>query len=178
MRGSKDEIVLALDAAVRSSDVARHVQDALRRTAEALRNSDGPMAWETIPLDLFEELPPGVLSCWVFMLRASQDTGAERHPNSHQRSLSLIGEGQVQLRQQGEWQSFALNSHTATSIDDRWVSIRPNTWHRWQVGRDDWGVLSFHTVVAEDLVEERPMTSDDLDAGLTEQRRYQDLPAE
>ena len=172
MHAATDQEVLALDAVVRNSDLAREINDALRRTADALRSSDRPMAWETIPLDLFEELPSGILSCWVFMLRASQDTGAERHPNSHQRSLSLIGEGDVQLHEQGEWRSYALRSDREAQLDARWVTIPPNTWHRWRVGAGSWGVLSFHTVAAEELIEERPAESNDVDKGQTEQRKY------
>lgn len=174
MRASEDQVIRELDAVIRSAQLARHVNDALLRTAEALHNSDRPMAWETIPLELFEELPPSVLSCWVFMLRASRDTGAERHPNSHQRSLSLVGEGQVQLREQDAWRPYALSSDFETSLDARWVTIPPNTWHRWCVGSGDWGVLSFHTVAADELIEERPLMSEILDAGPTEHRKYQD----
>ena len=58
-------------------------------------------------------------------------------------------------------------------IQARWATIPPNTWHRWEVGAKDWAVLSFHTVATEDLIEERPATTDDLDAGPTEQSRYQ-----
>jgi hypothetical protein len=174
MRASADEVVLALDAVVRSPESVRQVNDALRRTAEALDNSDQPMAWETIPLNVLGDLPSSVLSCWVFMLRASRNTGAERHPNSHQRSLSLIGEGHVQLREQRGWQSFTLSSDLAASLDSRWVTIPPNTWHRWLVGPWDWGVLSFHTAAADELIEERPLTPGDLDVGPTGQRRYQD----
>lgn len=173
MHASADEVILALDAVVRSPEWVRHVNEALRRTADALANSDQAMTWETIPLDLFGDLPSSVLSCWVFMLRASQDTGAERHPNSHQRSLSLNGEGHVQLREQRAWQSYTLSSDTTAALDSRWITIPPNTWHRWRVGPQDWGVLSFHTVAAEELIEERPL-ADDLDAGPTGQRRYQD----
>ena len=172
MHASADQVVLALDTAVRNSDLARQINDALRRTAEALRSSDRPMAWETIPLDLFETLPAGILSCWVFMLRASQDTGAEQHPNSHQRSLSLLGEGDVQLQEHGEWRSYPLRSDLGAQLDARWVTIPPNTWHRWRVGPGNWGVLSFHTVPAEELIEERPAASDELGAGRLEQRKY------
>jgi len=38
----------------------------------------------------------------------------------------------------------------------RWISIPPNVWHRPVVGKDaDWVVISFHTVPAEELIEEK-----------------------
>ncbi|MGH7459450.1 MAG: hypothetical protein ACREMA_00280 [Longimicrobiales bacterium] len=73
-------MILELDAIVRSPHMVEQIAEALRRTAIELRNSDAMMAWETIPLDLFTDLPASVQSCWVFLLRAAQDTGAERHP--------------------------------------------------------------------------------------------------
>jgi hypothetical protein len=52
----------------------------------------------------------------------------------------------------------------------RWISIPPNTWHRPVVGKDaHWVVVSFHTVPAEELIEEKP----DFDRGRgTRQKRY------
>jgi len=45
-------------------------------------------------------------------------------------------------------------------LEQRWISIPPNVWHRPVVGRDaDWAVVSFHTVEAHELIEEKPDTS-------------------
>lgn len=173
MRAAADPVIVSLDAAIRSPRVADYVDAALARAADALHQSDGPMAWETVPLDLFEQLPAEILSCWVFLLRASADTGAERHPNSHQRSLSLVGEGETQLRVAGQWRTHVIGSDPDSPLDSRWVTIPPGTWHRWVVGPRDWAVLSFHTVPADSLIEERPSAADDLDGGATERRTYQ-----
>ena len=41
-----------------------------------------------------------------------------------------------------------------------WEPIPPNVWHQPVVGRDaDWTVVSFHTVVSDELIEERPDAS-------------------
>ena len=50
------------------------------------------------------------------------------------------------------------------------MSIPPNVWHQAVVIEDkDWVVVSFHTVPADELIEERPDTAD---SGRTHQRRY------
>jgi hypothetical protein len=172
MRPSSDDVILELDSALRSPRLIRHILETLHRTTEGLRGSDEPMAWETIPLDLFDALPSSIRSCWIFLLRASRETGAERHPNSHQRSLSLVGSGQILIRERGRWHGHSLTSDPAVPVDSRWATIPPNTWHSWLVGPQDWGVLSFHTVPADQLIEERPTGSDDLDHGPTEPRLY------
>src|SRR5947208_1831347 len=70
-----------------------------RVRAELARNSDAVMAWEPIPLETFGRgLPQGIRSGWIFILRAGADTGLERHPNSHQRMMTLEGSGDMKVR--------------------------------------------------------------------------------
>ena len=49
------------------------------------------------------------------------------------------------------------------------VTIPPNVWHQAVVPSQDWAVVSFHTCLASDLIEERPDA--DIEE-LTHQRRY------
>src|SRR5437773_1534097 len=63
-----------------------------------------------------------------------------------------------------------LVSNPDAPMECRWISIPRNVWHRPVVGAEaDWVVVSFHTVTAEELIEERPdiRTSD-----RTKQMRY------
>ena len=152
----------ALDVASRSEDVRAQIRPIVERVrAELARKAEALMTWEPIPLSGFgRALPPGIRSAWVFILRAGADTGAERHPNSHQRMMSFEGSGDLQTGEPGRWQSNILISDPAAALEQRWISIPPNVWHRPVVGRDkDWVVVSFHTVPAEELIEERPDTS-------------------
>jgi len=65
-----------------------------------------------------------------------------------------------------------LISEPAAALEQRWISIPPNVWHRPVVGKDaDWVVVSFHTVLAEELIEERPSPSM---AGETKRMKYLD----
>ena len=149
----------SLDAVLRSENVREQIRPIAERVrAELARKTEAVMTWESIPPMVFgRALPPGIRSAWVFVLRAGADTGAERHPNSHQRMMSFEGSGDMQTREPGGWQSNVLVSDPEAPLERRWISIPPNVWHRPVVGVDaDWAVVSFHTVAPDELIEERP----------------------
>ena len=161
-----------LDTALRSDNVREHIRSVVARLREQLaRKKDALMSWEPFPLEvLVTTLPPGILSAWVFVLRAGVDTGAERHPNSHQRMMSFEGSGDFQTSENGKWQSNVLVSDPDASLERRWISIPANVWHRPVVNAEtDWVVVSFHTVAPEELIEERP---DDSRVAGTRQKKY------
>jgi hypothetical protein len=90
-------------------------------------------------------------------------TGAERHPNSHQRMMSFEGSGDMQVQAGSSapnnegWQSNMLISDSGAPLEKRWISIPQNVWHQPVISKEaDWVVVSFHTVPAEELIEERP----------------------
>lgn len=167
-----DPIVATLNEVVRSDSAAAIIGTTLQRVFRQLDASAKLMAWETVPLNAFAGgLPESIGSCWIFVIRAGAETGAERHPNSHQRSFSLIGGGTFELRGGTNWHSHPLTSTDGASLEHRWVSIPPSTWHRLFVGSQAWGMLSFHTVIPDALIEERPLDTNDLD-GQTRQERY------
>jgi len=59
------------------------------------------------------------------------------------------------------WQSHILVSDPAAALERRWISIPQNVWHRPVIPKGaDWVVVSFHTMPAEELIEERPSNSD------------------
>src|SRR5947207_380258 len=131
-----------------------------RVRAKLAANQEALMAWKPIPLNVFgQALPKTVRSSWVFILRAGANTGAERHPNSHQRMMSFEGTGDMQICAglESPWQSNVLENDPTAPFERRWVSIPQNTWHQPVVPKGaDWAVVSFHTVPAEELIEERP----------------------
>src|SRR6266576_2852879 len=163
-----------LDTALRTDSVREHIRSVVVRVREQLdRRKDALMCWEPFPLDvLATTLPPEIRSAWVFVLRAGADTGAERHPNSHQRMMSFEGSGNLQTGKHGKWESNVLVSDPDAPLEQRWISIPQNVWHRPVVGADaDWTVVSFHTVPAEELIEEKP---DDSSQDGTKQMKYLD----
>jgi hypothetical protein len=162
----------ALDTALQSDSVRQHIRSVVARVREQLaRRKDALMTWEPFSLDVLPtRLPPQIRSAWVFVLRAGADTGAERHPNSHQRMMSFEGSGDLQTGKPGNWQSNVLVSDPDAPLEQRWISIPTNVWHRPVIGAAaDWAVVSFHTVTAEELIEERP---DDSREARTRQMKY------
>ena len=170
-----------LDAIVRLDELRAEIYLIVDRVCTALSEKpEALMTWEPIPLDIFrQKLPREIRSGWIFVLRAGADTGAERHPNSHQRMMTLHGSGDMRVRAlHGEsltepassmWESNVLVSEPGAPLERRWISIPPNVWHRPVVGRNaDWVVVSFHTVPAEELIEEK---MDESGAG-TKQKKY------
>ena len=168
---TKDERALLekLDAAVRSEEVGTRIHAIVERVRASLaRKPDALMAWESVQLEIFGELPPSIESGWVFVLRAGRDTGAERHPNSHQRMMTFAGTGDMKIDAKGTpndidveseiaWHSHVLISDPNAALERRWISIPKNVWHRPVIPAGaDWVVVSFHTVTAEELIEERP----------------------
>ncbi len=83
--------------------------------------------------------------------------------------MSYRGQGDFQTQPAGEWCSHHLTSEQSAPLERRWISIPSNVWHQGVVGPDNWAVVSFHTVAAHELVEERP-AGETTDA--THQRRY------
>jgi hypothetical protein len=154
---SERRILESLDAAVFRPEVASRL-DAIgeRVLATLARGPQEIEAWESVPLSSYgSALEPEIQSSWVFVLRRGVTTGAERHPNSRQRMVSWSGDGDFQVHDGERWRSHFLVSNRHAPLDQRWISIPPETWHQGVVGSRDWLVVSFQTVPAEDLIEAR-----------------------
>ena len=171
MNSNDDAVIQQLNDLVRAEPASTVIRETLGRVVQQLSASNEVMAWDVVPLESFgPTLPPAIRSCWIFVIRAGAATTAERHPNSHQRSLSLTGTGTFDVRERNAWEPHTLVSD-AVNLEKAWVTIPPSTWHRLSVASEPWGMVSFHTVPAHDLVEEKPLRDDDLD-GETRQERY------
>ena len=161
MRGkfSSEErrILKALDAAVRTTPVRAALDEIAARVEQKLRkDATASLAWEPVPLSAYDaKLPEGIRSSWVFVLRAGTTSGAERHPNSHQRMMSWRGTGDMHLWKKNKWKSNVLTPNRDAALEERWVSIPVNVWHKPVMGPETWVVVSFHTVPADELIEER-----------------------
>lgn len=165
MSSEERTILESLDRIVHSADMQLALRPIVSHVREQLANRQGAvMGWKPIAMSMFgDRLPPGIRSGWVFILRAGVNTGPERHPNSHQRMMSFIGTGDLQTRDKSDapWTSNVLISDPAKPLEHRWISIPPNVWHQPVTPPgEDWVVVSFHTVPAEQLIEERPSEAD------------------
>jgi hypothetical protein len=169
MTTEERSLLEGLDKILRSNDVRERIQPIVARVrADLARKPVALMAWEPVALETFGMLPPSIRSGWVFVLRAGVDTGAERHPNSHQRMLTYAGTGDMKIdikeapnevvsESEIVWRPNILVSDPVAPLEHRWISIPKNIWHRPVVPKgNNWVVVSFHTVPAEELIEERP----------------------
>lgn len=159
---SERRILQALDSAISTSQVGAALQSISQRVLATLARGPREIeAWEAVPLELYgPTLPSEIRSSWVFVLRGNVTTGAERHPNSRQRMMSWSGDGDFQVHDGKGWESHRLASDPSAPLERRWISIPAETWHQGVVGKQDWLVVSFHTVAAEELIEERPDPAD------------------
>lgn len=171
---SEQSILRSLEAAIRAPRSAAILKAAAEEIqGELAANSMAQMAWRSIPLDIYDRLPDGIGSSWVFVLRAGCTTGAERHPNSIQRMFTYAGNGNMQIWDAKAWVSHPLTSKREAAMEQRWISIPISVWHRPVMGEGDWVVVSFHTAPAEKLIEERPANDEHPDAGPVYSELYQ-----
>jgi hypothetical protein len=160
---SERAILEVLDAAASAPRAASNLQQIGERVLASLaRGPSAIEAWETVPLEVYGSgtLPDEIRSSWVFVLRRGVTTGAERHPHSRQRMVSLSGGGDFQVHDGNQWRSHFLVTDRSAPLEERWISIPPNTWHQGIVGEKDWLVVSFHTAASGELIEERPDPAD------------------
>jgi hypothetical protein len=172
MDSKERSIIESLHALLHLDNVRAAIAPVVERVEQKLaRDRSAVMAWEPLPLSIYgKSLPSFIRSSWVFILRAHTATGAERHPNSQQRMMSYRSVGDMQTGGAGRWQSNPLVSDPRAELEQRWISIPINVWHQCVVPAGaNWVVVSFHTVPAEDLIEERP---DEHNAGSTRQQTY------
>jgi len=151
--------ILELLDAILNQDAVRAAIDPIANQVEQelMQNRSALMAWQPVPLSVYAGgIPTGIQSSWVFILRAGATTGAERHPNSHQRVMSYRGFGDLQTIVDGQWRSSELVSELQMPLLKRWASIPVSVWHQAVVPQQNWVVVSFHTAQAHELIEERP----------------------
>ncbi len=165
------EILQRLDATVRDEQFRTVIDEIVPKLERRLEtSSQSPLVWKPVPIMHYRDmLPPVVRSGWVFIIRCNSVTGAERHPNSHQRMMSYRGSGDLQIWDGITWVPHLLTSDINADLERRWISIPPNVWHQAVVTNDNWVVVSFHTVHENDLVEERPTSTDLM---VTTHRKY------
>jgi len=171
MNPAERDILHSLDELLQREIVRDAIQPVVERVEGKLEaEPSAVMAWEPLPLSIYSNpLPAFIRSSWVFILRARTTTGAERHPNSHQRMMSFRGAGDMQTGGPGHWKSNPLVSSRDADWHRRWISIPTNVWHQCVVPDANWVVVSFQTVPAHELIEERP---DDAASVGTKQRLY------
>jgi len=70
-----------------------------------------------VPLSIYDRLPAGIASSWVFVLRADCSSGAERHLNSIQRVRSYRGRADMRTWDGERWVSNLLRSEAELPLE-------------------------------------------------------------
>jgi hypothetical protein len=163
---SERDILEALDRKIREPRASSFLSALTEEVAVILKQNPATrLAWRTVPLDIYDQLPAGIASSWVFVLRAGCSSGAERHPNSIQRVMSYQGWADMQTWDGQRWVSNLLHSEAGQPLENRWLSIPTNIWHRPVMKDVDWAVVSFHTASDSALIEELPLDDEQPDCG-------------
>lgn len=153
---AEQDLLRRLDGLVSMPRATEYIAPVIARVEQRMTAAPNSIEeWEPLPIDLFADLPSGIRSAWVFILGAKHESGFERHPNSHQRVMSYRGWGDFQVGYP-DTTSNHLSSDRTLGIERRWVSIPVNEWHQAVVPTQNWVVVSFHTALAAELIEERP----------------------
>jgi hypothetical protein len=157
------KLLESINRILKDTTIAGQIHSIADRVLEQAAHNQNLVAWETVPLEVYrsKSLPAEIRSSWVFLLREGCASGAERHPNSHQRVRSWRNSGDFQIWNQDHWESHVLENGFDSPVEQQWASIPVNVWHQAVVPPGDhWIVLSFHTAGANDLIEERPDPDD------------------
>ena len=156
-------IIEIIDSVLQQKIIQRKINVIAKRVEQKLMEDlRSDLAWESIPLETYQsDLPEMIRSSWVFVVRAGVNTGAERHPNSHQFMMSYKRTGDLQICVGEDWTSNLLVSALSEPLEKRWISVPTNVWHRAISFEENWIVVSFHTASAGELIEERPGADDE-----------------
>ena len=166
-----DQVAAELSHLVNSFRESDAIAPVLARVERALlSHPDQPQAWEPLSVSALPfSIPEGIRSCWVFILRAGASFGAERHPNSHQRTVALSGDALFEFLVDDSWSQLPIRASTDEMDSASAISIPPSVWHRITIGEANFVSMSFHTVLAEQLIEVTPVGED---LSVTTQRLY------
>src|SRR5438309_1966430 len=91
------ELLETLDVILQKKSVLAALYPIVSRVAAQILGG-ALVAKEPVPLAFYgKTLPAAIRSSWVYFMRAPATTDVERHPNSHQRTISFEGEGRFEL---------------------------------------------------------------------------------
>lgn len=143
--------VRALDTLI-EGELRPQIAEAVDAARRMLATSREPFGWYFIDLGA-RNLPDGIRSGAVFVLPAGATPPGHHHPNSVQHMRVLAGRAVVTLRP-GEGTAQDGPVRYGVGGERPWLVIPRGVVHQFEVLPDgDLVVLSFHTVLEEDLLE-------------------------
>ena len=131
-----------------------NIKDSLAPFIEEAKQTKEDFASITVPISLFKDmLPKEINLCRIFVLRAKKASRVEKHTNSFQRTLTIIGSGNTKILNNNTWTSN-LRKDSDKVIENRWLSIPADTWHQPLAEEEDWITITFHTADADEIIDE------------------------
>lgn len=128
------------------------VREHIRQLKTRIGTSVEPFVWTELECGaLGVEVPAGILSAWIFVLKRDTPSGAHYHPNSVQHMVVIEGSGRSKIA--GEEQLMYKYGTPKLKRDDVWYVINRGVPHEFFPETTDMVVMSFHTCAADELQE-------------------------
>jgi len=123
----------------------------IERLSEEVNHSEEPFVWSVLDLgSIPAELPEGVRSSWIFVLKKDIASGCHYHPNSVQHMVTIKGQGISKVAGlYGRMVLFGSND----SLSAKWIVIGKGVPHEFFPEKENMAVDSFHTCDASELEE-------------------------
>lgn len=121
---------------------------------EEAKNGKGLPVTKNVSFSVFQQkLPKQINLCRIFILPANTKSKTEKHTNSFQRTVTIVGSGETKILNNNIWVSNVRTARGKT-IEERWLSVPENTWHQPISGTEDWITVTFHTASEKDIIDE------------------------
>jgi mannose-6-phosphate isomerase-like protein (cupin superfamily) len=126
--------------------------ETIEQLSEKINHSQEPFVWTVIDLNSIDhELPEGIRSCWIFVLKKGVSSGCHYHPNSIQHMVTIKGQGMSKVA--GINKRMVQFGSSTDSLADIWYVIGKGVPHEFFPETEDVVVVSFHTCEANELEE-------------------------
>ena len=129
----------------------KNFSETIAQLSEEINHSEEAFVWSVVDLSsMGNELPEGVRSSWIFVLKKDTSSGCHYHPNSVQHMVMIKGQGMSKVA--GEY-STMVQYGSNDSIADKWLVIEKGVPHEFFPEKENMVVVSFHTCEASELEE-------------------------
>jgi hypothetical protein len=126
--------------------------ETVNRLNEEISHSKEAFVWSVIdPNSIKRELPEGIRSGWIFVLKKDIWSGCHYHPNSIQHMATIKGQGISKVA--GEYRRLVQFGSSDNSLPDKWLVIGKGVPHEFFPEKEEMVVVSFHTCEASGLEE-------------------------
>ncbi len=133
--------------------------ETVEHLSKEINHSPEAFVWSVIDLSSIErELPEGIRSSWIFVLKKDVGSGCHYHPNSVQHMVSIKGQGMSKVGEENR--RIVEFGASNDSLTDKWFVIGEGVPHEFFPEKENMVVVSFHTCEASELEEVDCKTSE------------------